>query len=550
MTKDQIATRSADIIYHNGNILTMNDTQKIVEAVAISQGKIVAAGSLSDIKKLSSENTAYEDLSGHTMLPGFIDAHSHFTLGMKMIAQANLNSPPVDSIRDISDVINRLKEHQQKFQIPTGKWILGWGYDPDQLSERRHPNITELSEAFPDHPVFMIHTSFHMGVGNARALEIIGINEHTPDPPGGMIVKDFSTGLPTGLLQESAMYMMIGSMPQATPTQTATLLQLTQSYYAKHGVTTAQDGLTDSQSYEYLKAAAAQGELYIDIQALGSYREADYFLPLDDFNKDINGLRLAGMKITTDGSPQGKTAYFKNSYLTKVPGCNAQCKGFPMVKMEELESLMNECYQKEIQLYVHCNGDASIDMLLEAHNNVTTELALPNDVQRTVVIHSQFVRPDQLKKYKAYEFVPSFFTNHAFFWGDVHTINLGKERANFLSPMRSAIDMGITATNHTDYNVTPIDQMFLLWTSVMRQSRVDHIMRKSERITPYEGLKALTIHSAYQHHIDDSKGSIEVGKLADFVILDADPLTVDPMDIKDIIITMTIKEGKEIYRAL
>lgn len=497
---------SAHIIYHGGNILTMNDNQMKVEAIAVKDGKIMAAGKLSDVKKIADAATSFEDLHGNTMIPGFIDAHSHFTLGMKMIAQANLNSPPVDSIRSIDDVIHRLQEHQQKYQIPKGQWILGWGYDPDQIKERRHPSAVELSAAFPDHPVFIIHTSFHMGVANQSAFDVIGINEHTPQPPGGMIVKDLDTGIPTGLLQESAMYMMIGALPQVTAEQSSALLQLTQQYYAKHGITTAQDGLTDSQSYAYLKEAAKQGKLYIDLQVLGSYREADYFFQQNEFGKDQNGLRLAGMKITTDGSPQGKTAFFKKSYLTKVPGCSANCKGFPMVQPDELVSLMNKCYQNQIQLYVHCNGDASIDMLLEAHNNVTTELALPNDVQRTVVIHSQFVRPDQLTQYKNFEFVPSFFTNHAFFWGDVHTINLGKERANFLSPMRSAIDLGITATNHTDYNVTPIDQMFLLWTSVMRQSRVNHIMGVEQRITPYEGLKALTIHSAYQHHIEDSKG--------------------------------------------
>ncbi len=538
----------ADTVYHNGVIITMNDQQQEVEVVAVLEGKIVAAGTMAEVRALTGVHTEVIDLAGRTMIPGFVDAHSHFTLGMKMIAQANLNAPPVDSIKTIPDILKRLQEHQQKLNIPKGQWVLGWGYDPDQLTERRHPTASELSAALPDHPVFIIHTSFHMGVANDQALEMIGINEHTPQPPGGMIVKDFDTGAPTGLLQESAMYMMIGAMPQATAAQAASLLQMTQAYYASHGVTTAQDGLTDSQSYEYLKSAAAQDKLYIDIQALGSYREADYFMQLDEFGNDQNGLRLAGMKITTDGSPQGKTAYFKKSYLTQVPGCTSECRGFPMVQPEELQRLMQTCYQNDIQLYVHCNGDASIDMLLDTHEKVVNESALPLDAQRTVVIHSQFVRPDQLEKYKAYEFIPSFFTNHAFFWGDVHTLNLGKERADFLSPMRSAIDAGITVTNHTDYNVTPINQLFLLWTSVVRQSRVKHIMGPDERITPYEGLKALTINSAYQHHIDHLKGSIEIGKLADLVILDANPLTVDPMAIKDIQVLTTIKEGKVIYQ--
>lgn len=538
----------ADSVYYNGSILTMSQTNHQVEAIATRNGKIIDAGPYAKLKEHISGITKVIDLQGKTLIPGFIDAHSHFTIAMKMLAQANLSSPPVDSIRSIPDIILRLQEHKLKFGIEDGAMLMGWGYDPDQLAEHRHPTIEELSEAFPNNPVFILHASFHMGVVNQAALKLAGIHKSTPQPPGGMIVRDFDTDEATGLLQESAMYLVLNTLPVPTTQQLNQLFQLTQQTYARHGITTAQDGLTDFNSYSYLQQAAKNGDYIIDIEALASFRELEKYM--DDPNRfgSINRLRLSGVKITTDGSPQGKTAFFKKPYLTKVPGCVDQCRGFPMVDQRQLEQVMTSCYANDIQLYVHCNGDASIDMLLDAHRKVTKSLQLEKDKQRTVVIHSQFVRHDQLEQYKTFKFVPSFFTNHAFFWGDVHTLNLGKERAEFLSPIQSALQLGITATNHTDYTVTPLDQLFLLWTSVNRTTRSGRILGAKERLTPYQGLQALTINSAYQHKQEHLKGSLEIGKLADFVILDKNPLEIPANTIKDINILETIKEGKTIFK--
>jgi len=209
---------------------------------------------------------------------------------------------------------------------------------------------------------------------------------------------------------------------------------------------------------------------------------------------------------------------------------------------------MKQCYEAGIQLYTHANGDGAIDLFLETHQSVIDSMAnVPEDL-RSVIIHSQFVRPDQLELYKKYAMIPAYFTNHAFFWGDTHLANLGEERASFLSPMKTTMDMGITCTNHTDFAVTPIDQLFLLWTAVNRVTRSGKILGEAERLSPYEGLKAITINSAYQHKQEHLKGSIKVGKLADFVILKENPLTVAAEKLKDIIVLETIKEGEMIYQ--
>jgi hypothetical protein len=206
------------------------------------------------------------------------------------------------------------------------------------------------------------------------------------------------------------------------------------------------------------------------------------------------------------------------------------------------------CYSNKVQLYSHCNGDASIDMMISGHEYAMRKLNDSTSDRRTVIIHSQIMRPDQLVTYKKYKMLPSFFTNHTFYWGDVHIANLGMERASFLSPMKSALDMDIIATNHTDASVTPMDQLFLLWSSVNRLSRNNVVVGEAQRIDAYRGLKALTINGAYQYFEENTKGSLKAGKLADLVILDKNPLKVDAISIKDIKVMETIKEGKSIFK--
>lgn len=546
---NQEASEKADLILSNAQVITMDtayDKQQNVEAVAVKDGKIIGIGTTADLKQFKGDSTEVRDLQGQTLLPGFIDGHSHLSYGVRMLRQANLSAPPVATVRNIKDLIAELQKHQRKWEIEEGGWILGWGYDPDQLEEKRHPNQAELSLAFPKHPVYLRHASFHMGVANAMALDLAGIDKHTTDPPGGVIVRDVK-GKATGLLQETAQGLVSRLIPPVSPQDLLDMMYEGQAYYASFGITTLQDGLTDSLTYSLLKEAAARELLYLDVEVLGSFRHLDAFLNHETFGQVNNGLKLAGIKVTTDGSPQGKTAYFRDPYQTNVPGCVHDCRGFPMIPPSRLKEIMTLCYNRGIQLYAHANGDAAIDMLLDTHEEVTDSLGIPADAQRTVVIHSQFVRPDQLQRYVAYQFVPSFFSNHAFFWGDTHTENLGSERANFLSPIKTADEMGIIATNHTDYPVTPPDQLFLLWTSVERRARSGNIMGAAQRASVYQGLKALTINGAYQHRTEGIKGSIRIGKLADFVVLDRHPMEVKPAEIKDIKVMETIKGGHTVY---
>jgi predicted amidohydrolase YtcJ len=489
------------------------------------------------------------DLNGQTLIPGFIDAHSHFSFAMKLVRQADLSPPPVGHINSISAIVNTLDKLKNENNIAPGEWIVGWGYDQDQLEEIRHPNRYDLDVQFPDHPVFLLHTSAHMAVLNSKGLELAGISSETSDPEGGVIVRMPNSREPSGLVQESVLYPVSQLAISNTADELILLLEETQQFYASQGITTAQDGLMDMATFKFLDSLAMLDKLFLDIEALARFQEAKEWVTdyKDRFGRSESRLRLTGLKIVTDGSPQGKTAFFSKPYLTEVPGCAHACTGVPIVNSDQLSGLLKLTYSNGIQTYVHCNGDASIDMLLDAHRQTKGLWKAESRNSRTVVIHSQFVRPDQLDAYAEFGFVPSFFTNHAFYWGDVHLENLGEERANFLSPLHTANKKGIIVTNHTDYIVTPLNQLFMVWTAVNRTSRSGKVIGPSERISPHEALKAITINAAYQHHTEKMKGSISQGKLADLVILDRNPLEVPKDEIKDIKVVETIKEGKSIY---
>jgi len=539
----------ADLIYHNGTIITMEGEDQKATSVAVKNGKILSVSDQSLVAGHSGNSTKVIDLQGKTLLPGFIDAHSHMAMGMVLLGQANLSSPPVSDVTSIDGMVKKLKTHQEKNNIAKGEWIVGWGYDPDLLDEKRHPNKLDLDATFPDNPVYLMHVSGHMAVINSVALAKIGMDETTPNPEGGMIVRLPNSNEPSGLVQESAVYAARKALPLPTPEQMMVLLSEVQDLYASHGITTAQDGFTDYKTYQFLKQAAQAGKLKLDVEVLAGFLNlADYFKnDLNNFGKSINRLRLTGVKIVSDGSPQGKTAFFSKPYLTEVPGCVHDCKGFPNLTGAQLGGIMKQCYEKNIQLFTHANGDGAIDLFLDTHQSVIDSMEnVPEDL-RSVIIHSQFVRPDQLDLYKKHKMIPAYFTNHAFFWGDTHYENLGEERSYFLSPMKTTMDMGIVCTNHTDFPVTPIDQLFLLGTTVNRTSRSGRVMGKDQQLSPYEGLKAITINSAYQHKQEHLKGSIKAGKLADFVILAENPLTVAADKIKDIMVLETIKEGETIY---
>ena len=558
---EQVA-KGAEKIFRGGTIITMDDKKRQVEAVAIAGGRILAAGSEAEVLQTKTDATVIVDLGGRTLMPSFIDAHGHFMNAPQIVKWANVSGPPVGPITKIADFVPVLQEHVKKQGIKKGEWIIGYGYDRSNLAEGRELLASELDPAFPDNPVMLIHSSNHGAVLNSAAFKAVGYDENTKTPPGGIINRVEGTNKPAGFIMETAFLPILGSMPQPSEREMLDTLHEAQQLYASVGVTTCQEGATHAKDLRFLRKGAAEGLLYLDIVSLPlilevpallreyapSFEGGSMALPDNTpqaFGTYKNRLKLQGFKFVIDGSPQGKTAFWSKPLLTKGPGGEENWRGQPLFPPEVVNKAMKEAYDKGIQIFSHCNGDAAIDMMIDGARAAGVK---GSDDRRTVIVHSQCMRPDQLPQYAELGFSPSFFTVHTFFWGEEHMANLGPERASFISPMKSAIATGLVCSNHSDFSVTPMDPMRMMWSAITRRSRGGKAIGPDERVDRWESLKALTINAAWQLREEDQKGTIAAGKLADLVILDGDPLKVPEDKILEIKAVETFKEGKSVYK--
>ena len=542
---------AADAIYTGGDIVTIDDSQPSAEAVAIKDGRIVAVGTRDDVlANHRGPDTRVVDLQGKTLLPGFIDPHSHYINSLMVANQVNVFAPPAGPGADVDSIVAALKDFRDARQIPEGEMIMAYGYDDTLMPDGRTLSKEDLDTDFPDNPVMVQHVSLHGAVLNSAAMRKYGISAETVTPPGGVIVRKEGSSEPDGLLMETAFLPIFASLPKPTAEQEVDWSKAGQLLYAAAGITTAHEGATHAADIAVMQRAAAGGATLIDIVAYPFILDLDAILeanPPSEFGTYRNRVKLGGVKVTLDGSPQGRTAFFTTPYLVEGPDGQQNWTGELPFPQETVNGWFKRVYDLGLPLNIHANGDAAIDVLLKAHEFAAA--GDPGKDRHTTVIHSQFVRRDQLDKYVEYNLIPSLFTEHAFYFGDAHVRLRGKEQADFLSPMRAAIDRGLRPTNHTDFNVSPLDQMVVVWTAVNRVSRSGAVIGADQRVTPLEALKAITINAAHQYFEEDTKGSLQVGKRADLVILDHNPLTVDPMKIKDIKVAETIKDGRTIYRA-
>lgn len=556
-------SQTAERIFRGGTILTMDDGQPRAEALAVAGGRVLAVGTDVEVMATRGEDTIVVDLGGHTLLPAFVDAHGHFANALQIVNWANVSGEPAGPVTCIADIQRVLVDFAATNAVPPHEWVVGYGYDMSNLSDGRHCTRDDLDAALPDHPVMLIHSSNHGAVLNSRAFAAVGYDASTPTPRGGLILRKPGGNEPEGLIMETAFVPIFADMPQPSPDDLLATFDAAQQLYASKGTTTVQEGATHAKDLALLRAAAEQGRLYLDVVAVPLVLEVpklvkEYFadfrggpteLPdtaAESFGTYRNRLKLQGIKCIVDGSPQGKTAFWTEPLLTPGPNGETNWRGQPVFPKELIETMVKQIADAGIQIFCHCNGDAAIDLMIDACRAAGMTAG---DDRRTVVIHSQFMRPDQLDDYVELGLSPSFFTAHAYFWGDLHEQNLGRERSHYLSPMASAVRAGLHCSNHNDFSVTPIDPMRMVWTAVARTSRSGVVMGPDERVDPWQALKALTIEAAWQIREEHDKGTLEVGKLADLVILDRDPTAVPTDEILDIAVVETFKEGRSVYCA-
>jgi predicted amidohydrolase YtcJ len=544
------AIDAADTIYAGGDIVTVSDKQPTAEAVAVKAGKIVAVGARADVEKAhKGPSTQTIDLGGKALLPGFIDPHSHYFSALSVANQVNVYAPPAGPGRDVDAIVAAVANFRDERQIPKGELIQAYGYDENVMPGKRLLNRDDLDRAFPDHPVIIGHVSMHGGVLNSAALKLYKISAATKTPPGGIIVRKPGTNEPWGLIMETAWLPVFAALPKPTPDEEVAWTKAAHRLYASHGVTTAHEGATHAAELDVMKRAAAAGASSIDVVAYPFITELEKTLekyPKETWGRYDNGLKIGGVKITIDGSPQGRTAFFTKPYLTGGPGGEKNWRGEPTAPADIVTKAVAAVYGMGVPLNLHANGDGAIDMFLQAHAKAAADD--PKKDRNVTMIHAQFARKDQLDKFVEYRIRPSFYTLHTYYFAEAHIANRGREQAMYISPMRDAIDKGLQPTNHTDFVVAPLDQLFVLWSAVNRVSRAGAVIGEDQRITPLEALKAQTLWAAAQYGEADSKGSIEVGKRADLVVLDRNPLKVDPTAIRDVQVVETIKDGKSIWK--
>ena len=541
----------ADTIYRDGNIITINDAQPSAQAIAIKGGLILAVGSDAEVLKYKNPETVIVKLKGNTLVPGFVDAHSHFSgVGTQAIV-ANLLPAPDGSVNTIADLQMAMRNYIDSSAIVKNYNVaIGFNYDDSQLVEKRHPTRHDLDAVSTSIPIVIMHQSGHLGVYNTKALDLMGISAETEDPSGGIIEREADGKTPNGVMQENAHFMIFFKMiPDFTNEDLIALYKAGEQSYISNGFTTVQEGKTDLASLNLLpKIAASTGFdidiiSYPDIAAIGDVPLLHSNLMSTEYT---NGFRLGGVKLTFDGSPQGKTAWFTKPYYQVPNGQAADYAGYPAFSDQDAIKWMRLAITNQWQLLVHTNGDAAIDQLIKLVAEL--EPSLKDYDHRTVMIHGQFTRQDQVKKLKDLGVFPALYPMHTFYWGDWHRDSVaGLKRAENISPTGWFLDEDMRFTIHSDAPVTFPNAMRILDSAVNRTTRTQATLGSKHKITPLQALKAMTLWSAYQHFEEDIKGSLEVGKQADMVVLSDNPLTVPASTIKDINVLETINNGQSIF---
>ncbi|MCE2801590.1 MAG: amidohydrolase [Planctomycetaceae bacterium] len=547
------AQNQADAIYYGGDVVTIDDRQALAQAVAITQGKIVAVGSAADVMTLKGPKTKLIDLQGKCLLPGFVDGHGHCLQTGLQAASANLLPRPDYKVNDIASLQNELREWSKTEKSKRYGLILGFGYDDAQLAEQRHPTRQDLDEVSRDLPVLVIHQSGHLSVMNTKALEMAGITADSKDPPGGIIRREENSKDPNGVLEETAhMMAALKVLPKIGEPEFDALAKAGMQLYAANGFTMAQEGRSLEPNDRTWMRLATQGQMLIDVVSYPDMTFADdpFGLNTQWYSKQMqNGYRIGGVKLSFDGSPQGKTAYLSQPYLVPPHGQISSYRGYPAISPEEINRKIALCYQRDWQFLAHCNGDAASDLMIGAIKDARKTLG-PGDNRRDVMIHCQTVREDQLDSMQQLGVIPSMFGMHCFYWGDWHRDSvLGPQRAERISPAGSALRRGMKFSQHHDAPVALPSAIRILASVVTRRTRTGDILGADQCIPVDAALKSLTIWPAYHHYEEHRRGSIEVGKLADFVILDRNPHKIEVSALESLKVLETIKEGKTIYRS-
>jgi hypothetical protein len=519
--------KPADLVLINGNIITMNPKQPYAQAVAIKYDKIVEVGTNNEVKPWTNKNTKIIDLKGKTVAPGFIDTHVHIRGFGRSLTAIDLRG-----INSVKKIQQKLKEQVQK--TPQDKWLFGHGWDQERLKEKRYPTKRDLDKVSPNNPVALRRVCGHMCVVNSKALELADITKETKSPPGGKIDKDPQTGEPTGILRENAMDLILKIVPEPDENELMGACVLACQKAVKAGLTGVHWIIDSPTEISVIQKLRAQNKLPLRVYILIPVEFLDYLIKLGlhtGFGDNV--VRIGCIKILADGSLGARTAALKEPYSDRP-----KTKGMMLYTPEELNRLVIKAHKAGFQLALHAIGDHTVEVVLNALEESLSRVPRKNHrhrIEHGSVLNEKAIQ--HMKKLNLIASVQPHFVVSDFWVAD----RVGPERARWVYPFKTLIKEGVTVAGGSDCPVEPINPLLGVQAAVARKTFPE------EGITVDDALRIYTINAAYASFEEDTKGSIEAGKLADLVVLSKNPLTVGSDKIGDIEVEVTIVGGKVVY---
>lgn len=524
-----------DLILYNANVWTVNARRPRADAIAISGGRFLAIGSNDEVLALAAGNARKIDIGGMTVLPGFIDAHSH-------PAQAGLDHlRMVDcDLRSIAEIVAALQKHAD--QTPAGQWVMGFKYDDTKTSDGRPLSLQDL-DAIAGHPVFVEHRGGHTAWVNSQALKLGKVDDKTPDPPGGKYDHDPATGKLTGRLKENAKEQFEALIPtHFTRDDHREGVKLIAKMMTRTGITSVTDALGYPDDLRAYQDARDSDDLLLRVYChiwngnFDQMQAAGIRTGLGD-----EWVRVGAQKAICDGSISERTARLSQPYLGRPNDF-----GILVTPEDQLYEISRKAHTAGWQLATHCNGDVAIDITLRVYERLQKEM--PRRDPRFRLEHCTVVNDDLVDRIRALGAIPTPFSTYVYYHGEKMK-EYGPERLNHMFALRSFIDAGIRPTQASDYPPGPFEPMMALQSEVTRTDMKGNVWGPRQKITVEEAIRVGTIHGAYASYEENLKGSIEPGKLADLVVLGQDPFKVDPLQLITIPIERTMVGGKWVYES-
>ena len=538
---------AVDLIFFGGDILTMDDNQPVVEAIAVEDGRITAIGTKENIIKLRTWRTKIVNLQGKTLMPGLIEAHCHPIATAVLSQVVNISGFTYNSRAEIMATISAAVE-----KASPGKWVLAFGWDPVLVKDLRNPTLAELDSISTEVPIFILTQMMHQAFVNNAVYKTAKITRNTPDPPGGgSFLKDVDGNLNGVIYEFSALQKILKKMPKTPQGTAALLLNLQYAQYAKAGYTTiAALGPVNIAGYplNFMASLSRNADVPVRSFVYPLKKQLDRSAWPSGYGNDH--FRIKGVKLYMDGSPYTGGAAFAEPYLNtevtlKRMKLQSNHRGKVNYSEASLLQTLTKYHNAGYQIAIHAQGEIAIQMILNAFTEIMENYPRPDHRHR--LEHNALITKNQIIQAQKLGLTLSFFMDHVYYYGEQLPQIVGPDRAARFMPLGSAFAVGHRASIHTDNPATPVDPFRVISTAVTRKTKDrGDILGPTERVTINDALKAVTINAAWQLFEDDQRGSITVGKAADFVLLSHNPLRIQPENIKNISALCTWIDGIKI----